>query len=1083
MTRVNKDGKKAVLPRLAVWIGAMLLVTRLAVAERLPIKIYTTADGLARDQITRIVRDSRGFLWFCTPEGLSRFDGYSFINYTTNDGLPHPSVRDLLETRDGTYWIATGDGLCRFNPRGRRRSVATTRDQKPNTIRSQATSNGPGTTTQSLFTVFHPGESEAARRVTVLFEDHAGTVWVGTWAGLFRLEQAGGRVKFHFVEMGMPSETVDDRMVEDILEDRRGALWIATRGSGLYRRWPDGRVEHYTAQNGLPSNRVHALLEDRDGRLWAGTTHGLCLLNAEFRISDFELRNGKSAIPNAVVAHIYTRKDFGLPSEWVLSLFQSSDGHLWIGLNHGLSKFIPSSRTEDQGRKLDPSSPVIGFQSRTYTTAHGLSDNEIGALAEDREGNLWIGTTYGGAMKLARSGFVTYLKADSFDDTNVSSLVEDRAGELCVFTKNSSGQLFIYRFDGRRFIAARPDFPKRITYFGWGWNQIGFQDRTGEWWIATGQGLCRFPKVSHVEQLAHTPPKAIYTTRDGLIADDVFRLFEDSRGDIWISSFSLVRSGLIRWERATKTFHRYTEADGLPPPTWTAEAFSEDRSGNVWIGIGGKGLARYMGNRFTLFTASDGLPRGIIRALHVDRAGRLWIGCDQGLSRIDNPTAPRPRFVTYTTADGLSSNQISSCITEDRRGNIYIGTGRGIDRLDPATGRIKHYTTADGLARGHPIAAFSDRQGALWFCTNSGLSRFLPEPNSPLSPPPIRISGLRIAGELYPVSELGETSVSNITLGPNENQLQIEFSSLRFGLGESLRYEYKLEGADRGWNALTDQRTVHYAKLAPGKYRFMVRAVNSDGTPSPTPATVAFTVLPPIWQRWWFLLLVTMVVGFAAYFIYRVRVARLIEMERVRTRIATDLHDEIGSNLSFIAMLGEVANRHVSPDDPRMARWLSLIASTSRETVDSMSDIVWAVNPQKDSLGDLTQRMRRVAEENFSARNIAFQFSVPGQETDIALGAETRREIFKIFKESLNNIVRHAHCTQAVIEFRVEAGRLVLKLSDNGQGFDPDRATEGNGLMNMRRRAKNLGGELEVISQPDVGTTVILKVPLQGHRK
>jgi signal transduction histidine kinase len=263
----------------------------------------------------------------------------------------------------------------------------------------------------------------------------------------------------------------------------------------------------------------------------------------------------------------------------------------------------------------------------------------------------------------------------------------------------------------------------------------------------------------------------------------------------------------------------------------------------------------------------------------------------------------------------------------------------------------------------------------------------------------------------------------------------------------------------------------------------VVRAVNSDGTLSPTPATVTFTILPPIWQRWWFLVLAAMVVGFVAYFIYRVRVARLIEMERVRRRIATDLHDEIGSNLSLIAMIGEVANRHVPPDDSQMAGWLSLMASTSRETVDSMSDIVWAVNPQKDSLSDLTQRMRRVADDNFTARNITFQFSAPGRETDIKLGAETRREIFKIFKESVNNIVRHAECSQAAIEFQVEAGWLVLKLSDNGKGFDPDRASEGNGLMSMHRRAKNLGGELDVISQPGSGTTVILRAPLEGHRK
>jgi ligand-binding sensor domain-containing protein/two-component sensor histidine kinase len=1049
--------------RVAWWLGLLLAVPVSLRAEQLPIKTYTTADGLARDQINRIVRDAHGFLWFCTPEGLSRFDGYTFTNYTAAQGLPHRSVRDLLETRTGIYWIATGDGLCRFNPKGSRPLSSDSFRNPQSTIRN---SSGP------LFAAYHPGESEAARSITALYEDHTGTVWVGTWAGLFRLEEVGGQVKFSLVEMGMPSETGDDRMVEDILEDRRGALWVGTRGSGLYRRWPDGRVERYTTRQGLPANRIQALLEDRDGRFWIATNGGLCLLNTEFGTSDFISRTGnpairQSAIRNSVVARVYTTRD-GLPSNWISSLFQSSDGRLWVGSDIGLTEFSPTAKEGDP-------------KFRTYSIAHGLSDRAIEALAEDRDGNLWIGTEGGGAMKLARNGFTTYSQADGPGEGGVGSVFEDRTGTLCAITKDRSGKVFILRFDGKRFRAIRPDFPKRITYFGWGWNQIGLQDRAGKWWIATGQGLCRFPKVSRVEGLAHRHPTAVYTTRDGLIADDVFRLFEDSRGDIWISTISLIKAGPVRWDRASETFHRYSEADGLPPNIWV-EAFCEDAAGNLWIGFSG-GLARYRAGRFTVFKATDGLPAGTIRGLYLDHAGRLWIATDSGgVGRLDDPNADRPRFVTYTTAHGLSSNQ-TWCLTEDRGGRLYIGTGRGVDRLNPETGQIKHYTTADGLARGYPVAAFRDRQGALWFVTIQGLSRFIPEPDRPPSPPPIRISGLRIAGELYPLSELGETVVSTLTLGPNENQLQIDFSSLRFGLGESLRYQYKLEGADRDWNALTDQRTVNYAKLSPGTYRFVVRAVNADGTPSPTPATVTFTILPPVWQRWWFVMLAAMVVGFVAYFIYRVRVARLVEMERVRTRIATDLHDEIGSNLSLIAMIGEVANRHVPSDDSQMAVWLSLIASTSRETVDSMSDIVWAVNPQKDSLSDLTQRMRRVADDNFSARNITFHFSAPSRETDIKLGAETRREIFKIFKESVNNIVRHAECTHAAIELRIEAGWLVLKLSDNGQGFDVARASEGNGLASMRRRAKNLGGELEVISHPGSGTTVVLRAPLEGHRK
>jgi signal transduction histidine kinase len=213
--------------------------------------------------------------------------------------------------------------------------------------------------------------------------------------------------------------------------------------------------------------------------------------------------------------------------------------------------------------------------------------------------------------------------------------------------------------------------------------------------------------------------------------------------------------------------------------------------------------------------------------------------------------------------------------------------------------------------------------------------------------------------------------------------------------------------------------------------------------------------------------------------LYRYRVSRVLEFANMRTRIATDLHDEIGSNLSLIAMVSEVAGRTVKQSDPQITGWLSLIGNTSRETVDSMSDIVWAVNPNKDKIGDLTQRMRQVADNAFTAGDIAFHFSVPAVEDEIKVDAETRREVFMVFKEGVNNIVRHSRCTNAEIDLAIEVNWLRLKLSDDGRGFDVSQASSGNGLSSMRRRAKKLGGELEIGSSSSGGTTVMLKAPLR----
>ncbi len=305
--------------------------------------------------------------------------------------------------------------------------------------------------------------------------------------------------------------------------------------------------------------------------------------------------------------------------------------------------------------------------------------------------------------------------------------------------------------------------------------------------MSTGQGLVRYPKLTRREQLTHARPKAIYTTRDGLMGDLIFRIFEDSRGDIWISTINDNQDGLTRWDRATETFHRYSAADGIPQGAPTA--FCEDRAGNLWIGFYNGGLARYTAGRFTSFGVGDGVPAGVVRGLYLDSSGRLWIAASEGgAGRVDDPGADRPRFDTYTSGNGLSSNQ-ATCVTEDRWGRIYIGTGRGVDRLDPVNGNIRHYTTADGLANNFINVSFRSRDGALWFGTLLGLSRLIPQPDRPALPPPVLISGLRIAGAPYPISELGATEIAGPELSASRNQIQIDFLGLSMSVGEALRYQ------------------------------------------------------------------------------------------------------------------------------------------------------------------------------------------------------------------------------------------------------------------------------------------------------
>ncbi|HET8677831.1 MAG TPA: two-component regulator propeller domain-containing protein, partial [Blastocatellia bacterium] len=291
-------------------LGLLLFMPTTARGERLPIKTYTTSDGLVSNRISRIVRDSRGYLWFCTENGLSRFDGYSFTNYTTHQGLPDNDIDDLLETRDGTYWVATAKGLCRYNPRG-----------LPLSTKQSSLTNEP------MFVVYRPDGEPSASVIKTLFQDRSGAIWVGTWRGLYRLEQIGAEVRFHFVELGMPPSEPQRHVIRNMLEDHQGALWMTT-DCGLYRRWPDGRVDRFTANHGLASDNMMGLAEDRHGRIWVGNrSGGLCLLVSE-PVAD-----------RAVVERRYTTKD-GLGCVFITSIYKSSDGRVWAGADCGLSEML-----------------------------------------------------------------------------------------------------------------------------------------------------------------------------------------------------------------------------------------------------------------------------------------------------------------------------------------------------------------------------------------------------------------------------------------------------------------------------------------------------------------------------------------------------------------------------------------------------------------------------------------------------------------------------------------------------------------------------------------------------------------------
>jgi signal transduction histidine kinase len=625
-------------------------------------------------------------------------------------------------------------------------------------------------------------------------------------------------------------------------------------------------------------------------------------------------------------------------------------------------------------------------------------------------------------------------------------------------------------------------------------NRVGsriLQGRDGQWWVATeevaGAGVYRFQEptlqLQHGERLLGN---------EELGGRWVSVIYEDPAGTIWASAHSnLYRFDPARhappfFERITPEFPLAEQVQPGPSPgRHGARALISDGAGSLWIGDMYM-LAKYVNGKLTVLEPTDGLPETDPRSFFIDHRGWLWIGLRyRGVSMSTEPAAEHPHFVNYSTQNGLASDTVWS-ITEDDAGRMYFGTERGLDRLDVASGRIRHFTTADGLAGDHVNHCMKDSRGYIWVATITGISRLDPRAELAASQAPsVYLSHIQIAGEDMPVAETGASGMTQIELPASRNNLLIQYTGIDFHDNHRLRYQYELEGVDADWSAPTEQMTVNYARLAPGAYRFLVRAVNEDGVASLAPAVLQFRILPPLWQRGWFIFLSMAAVCLMAYAVHRYRVARLIELERVRTRIATDLHDDIGSSLSRMAILSEVAKRRMEGSANDSVTLLNEIADSARAVVNSMSDIVWAIDPRRDDLRNVVFRVRQFASDLLGAQGIAWSLHAPAEFERMKLNPQQRRQLFLIFKEAINNSARHADCKSVWLSLVIDHNRIVAGIRDDGRGFAVASLHQplgngggGHGLDNIRARVAQLGGQLDIESSPDRGTTIKLVIPL-----
>ena len=994
---VGRESKR--LAGFYLTIGSLaFLLAGAAQAEQLPIRTYTIADGLAHGSVISIYQDRKGFLWFGTYEGLSRFDGYGFVNYDRRDGLPHVFINHITEDRQGRLWVATnGGGVARLVEHSPQNGGA-----KFVSFRIPETDDPP---------------SKRANYVNRMVFDEGGNLWCLTDYGLYRAVVEESRLQFETI---IEKKSLDSRAA---LEDADGRLWFGIADTLVEIRGSE--IIHHGSIDGASNSTVIAgIARDGDGHL---------LVADLYRVREF-------VPPSPGKPRGEWRKPLALPSRQIdpiRTLLVDKAGALWLGTGQGLMRYADGKPSH-------------------YTVANGLPGDQVGALATDRAGNLWIGAA-GGVCQLISEAVVSYTRREGLPGSTIS-VYEDERGRIWAVLADGSvaeiagGKIVSHEGLAPLFMATPPVglvYSNKIWYR---WNN--------------GSGV-KIDKPRTRLESGQEIDLARYVSTDAW-------LYKDERGVFWIAKANRNIYRINFNGAGAPTVERFpTDADyGV-----TFTHMIGDGAGGLWLGTVEK-IGRLRDGRYSSVEPSAGLPETDPRAFFMDSRGWLWIGLRyKGVSVTQERAAANPTFLNYSHEQGqLSSNAVRS-IAEDRAGRIYFGTDRGLDRFDPNSNQWTHFSTQDGLAGNAITRVLRDQNGFIWIASEGGISRFDPRKEKEATPPAaVYFSRLQVAGEEVLLAETGAEIVSPRELAATKNNLTIAFVAPNYRDVNKLLYQYKLEGVDEEWRAPTQERSVTFGSLAAGTYRFLVRAVGENGVTSPQPAVFEFRILPPIYLRWWFIAASLLAAGLVIYSVYRARIARLLEMERTRTRIATDLHDDIGANLTRIALLSEVANQQ--PGNDKVRTLLPSIADIARESVASMNDIVWAISPEHDSLVDLTRRMRRHAEEVFALRDIDLEFTAPTTDGDLKLSVGARRDLLLIFKEAVNNAARHSFCSKIEIEFRCDHSGLHLKIKDDGQGFNPALMnSSGHGLRSMQRRAAALGGELTI--QSSAGTTVEFALPLR----
>lgn len=956
--------------------------------------------------------------------------------------------------------------------------------------------------------------------VTAVVQTHDGYLWIGTYGGLARFDGVRFSVFNNSTDPGLQSDRITS-----LYEDAQGALWIGHERGDLtcYR---DGKFEPQELRGTGVRRKIAAIGSDRNGDIWLLNEEGTLVRARDGATCSLPNQNGNAQMAKTAdgvlwvasggkLAHLENGRLMPLAAESVPGsvvqqvdgICAGQDGGLWIAGDDRVRKWNGLAWMEDRGPNPCDSTLTSMIETRSgslaigtvdtglyllspngvvrhFSRAEGFPHDWIRCVTEDREGTLWTGAGSDGLVALHPGKVETLDPPDHRQGRVALSTTAARDGAIWMGTEGAG----LYRcFEGKwTHFGADAGLTSQFVWC------VG-EDLQGRMWAGTWSGGMyvqegdRFVRPRGLENL-NVPMTALLHAPDGIT---------------WIGT----GSGLLRYEDGSLTWFGQTDGARVAD----VRAIARETNGTIWFGTLGGGLGRLQNGAIIYFGRSDGLASDYIQCLHLDADEALWIGTDGGgLNRLKDGA-----FATINSDQGLPNNFISA-IEEDTYGDLWISSHGGIFRASKAAldscaaGNIAsvnclQYGKGEGMTSvecsgGFQPAAVRTADGRIGFPTGGGIVMVNPENAKVHRLEPLLVIEEVVANGHVLAKKPGGDERLEFPAG--SARLEFHYTGLSFIAPEKMRFRYLLDGWDHDWVDAGAKRVAEYSYIPPGKYTFRVRACNSDAVWNEAGASFAFTLLPHFWQRIWFraaaaLAAVALIAGVVLSFTRR-RMRRKLEIiqrqqavERERTRIARDIHDHLGANLTRISLLSQSAQGELS--NPRQAAiQLDRIYDTALDLTRALGEIVWAVNPRHDTLDSLASYLGNFAQEYLVSLNIRCRLDVPLSLPLWPITAEARHNVFLAFKEALHNVVKHAGATEVSVVLETGDRGFFLLIRDDGIGFDvaavesgpgPQHPGRGNGLKNIRQRLEKIGGRAEIQSAPGKGTCIKFFVNIAPAQK